>query len=63
MARAIHRLHGHRPLVGLREVHVLAVVVVVPGALPELDVEHLRRQDFLVPELIVQSRMYAISSL
>jgi len=55
MARAVHGLHRHGPVVGLGEVHVLPVVVVVAGSLPELDVQNLRRQNLLVAELIVEA--------
>ena len=51
-AGAVHRLQGEPPVAllailvgGLGEVHVLPVVLVVPGAVPEVDVHHLRRAD------------------
>ena len=47
-ARAVHRPQGEAALVGFHEVHVVAVVLPVPGAVPELLVEDLRRGDLLV---------------
>ena len=54
VARAVHGLHAELALVDLREVHVLFVVLVVPGDLEELGVEDLRRDDLLVAVLHVQ---------
>src|SRR3546814_18624458 len=42
MARAVHRLDRIGALLGLREEHVLLVVVPVPGLLPQADVKDLR---------------------
>ena len=50
-AGAVHRPQRQALLVGLHEVHVVAVVLPVPGAVPELLVEHLRRGDLPVAAL------------
>src|SRR5690606_33887805 len=48
-AGAVHRLDRELALVGVaREEHALLVVVPVPRALPELDIEDLRAADLLV---------------
>ena len=44
VTRAVHRLEAEDALVGLDEEHVLAVVVPVPRALPQLGVEEDRRR-------------------
>src|SRR5688500_6384858 len=48
MSRAVHRLDAELPLVDLREVHVVAVVVVVPRDAEEVRVEDLRGDDLVV---------------
>ena len=53
--RAVHRLDGELLLVRVGEVHVLVVVVVVAGALPEGGVEHLRGDDLLVAVTFVEA--------
>ena len=53
--RAVHRLDGEFLLVRVGEVHVLAIIVVVAGALPERRVEHLRGDDLLVTVALVQA--------
>ena len=50
-AGAVHRPQREAALAVLHEVHLVAVVVPVPGAVPELLVEHLRRGDLLVAAL------------
>jgi hypothetical protein len=46
--RAVHGLEAHRPLLDLREVHVVAVHVPVAGLLPQVDVVEDRRLDLVV---------------
>ena len=53
--RAVHRLDGELLLVRVGEVHVLVVVVVVAGALPERGVEHLWGDDLLVAVTLVEA--------
>jgi hypothetical protein len=50
-AGAVHRPDRVFALARLGEVHVLAVVVPVAGAAPQLDVHHVRRLDLLVAAL------------
>ncbi len=50
-AGAVHRLERELPVVDVREVHVLAVVVVVPRSVPELDVHDVGRLDLRVAAL------------
>ena len=50
-AGAVHRPQREAALVVLHEVHLVAVVVPVAGAVPELLVEHLRGGDLLVAAL------------
>src|SRR5688572_8827356 len=54
VAGTVHRLHAELALVDLAEEEVLSVVIVVTGALPELDVEDLGRDDLVVTEAIVE---------
>ena len=54
--RAVHGLEAHRLVLGLRDVHVLAVLVPVAGDLPQLDVVEDRRLDLAVAARGVLSR-------
>src|SRR3546814_4675568 len=56
MARAVHRLDRIGALLGLREEHVLLVVVPVPGLLPQADVKDLRTAHFLIAAVLVDAR-------
>src|SRR3546814_18995904 len=55
MARAVHRLDRIGALLGLREEHVLLVVVPVPGLLPQADVKDLRTAHFLIAAVLVDA--------
>ncbi len=48
MTWAVHRLDRELALVDFREIHALAIVFVVPAGFPELHVENLRRDDFVI---------------
>ena len=51
VARAVHRLEGQRPVLGLCDEHVLAVLVPVAGDLPQLPVVEQRGLDLGVAAL------------
>ncbi len=51
---AVHRLHAELALVDLAEEHVVAEVLVVPRALPELDVGDLRSDHLAVAVTLVE---------
>ena len=53
MPGTVHRLDAELPLLDLREVHVLAVVLVVAGDLEQLGVIDLRGHDLVVPAAAV----------
>ncbi len=48
MRRAVHRLQAHRASIGVGEVHVVLVLLPVPGLVPELDVVEDRSFHLLV---------------
>ena len=52
---AVHRLQGEVAFLGLGDKHVLAVFVPVPGFLPQALVQDLRRFDFLVAVVAVDT--------
>ena len=54
VARAVHRLHAQRPAVLLGEEHVLAVLVPVAGAAPDVDRVDDRRAHLAVAAILVQ---------
>src|ERR1041385_6176240 len=55
MPRAIHRLHAELAVVDAREIHAVAKVIVMARAVPQLDIEDLRRYDFLITVARVQA--------
>ncbi len=54
MTRAVHGLHAKLALVDFGEVHIVDVVVVVAGGLPERDVHDLGSDDLTVVILLVE---------
>ena len=51
VGEAVHRLDAETLLVNLGEIHVLAVVLVMPGALPQFRLEYLGTNDNVVTAL------------
>jgi hypothetical protein len=48
MARAIHRLHSKTLILYFEQKYVVFVVLIVAGGLPQLEIEHIGRYDFLI---------------
>ena len=60
MREAVHRLDAVALLVNLGEVHILAVIVEVPGGLPQLGAQNLRPHDDIVtaPQMLAAFEIF-----